>query len=129
MRARVCASLFFFFFFSSVRPPQISKYGRDFGFAEEACYPYEGADSACAPKPTAECSPQRWHADEYYYIGGFYGQSTEQLMKEELMANGPISVSFMVSHQPAAQVDAGHWPVAVPPAEPLLPAWSGPRRL
>jgi hypothetical protein len=26
---------------------------------------------------------------EYYYIGGYYGASTEQLMMEEIMANGP----------------------------------------
>jgi hypothetical protein len=63
---------------------------------EEACYPYQGIDSTCQPKPTAACNPQRWFADEYYYIGGFYGQSTEQLMQEEIMANGPIAVSFMV---------------------------------
>ena len=91
-----CLSLCFCF---SSRPsslPQISKYGRDFGFAEEACYPYEGIDSACMPKPTAECIPQRWHAREYWYIGGFYGQSTEQRMQEEIMANGPVAVSFMV---------------------------------
>ena len=89
-------ALFLFFFSSVCPPPQISKYGRDFGFAEEACYPYEGVDSACTPKPTAECNPQRWHAREYWYIGGFYGQSTEQRMQEEIMANGPVAVSFMV---------------------------------
>jgi len=77
-------------------PYLISKYARDFGYAEEACYPYEGRDSACEPKPTADCNPRRWFVSQYYYIGGFYGQSTEQLMQEEIMANGPIAVSFMV---------------------------------
>jgi hypothetical protein len=33
---------------------------------------------------------------EYYYIGGYYGASTEQLMMEEILTNGPISVSFEV---------------------------------
>jgi hypothetical protein len=33
---------------------------------------------------------------EYYYIGGYYGESTPELMQEEIMANGPIAVSFEV---------------------------------
>jgi cathepsin C len=33
---------------------------------------------------------------EYYYIGGYYGASTEELMQEEIIANGPIAVSFEV---------------------------------
>ena len=72
------------------------KYGRDYGFTEEACYPYAGQDSKCQPNPQPDCQPQRWRTKEYYYIGGYYGQSTQQLMQEELMANGPISVSFEV---------------------------------
>jgi len=73
------------------------KYARDYGFIEENCYPYAGVDSLCTPpdSPT-NCNPERWHADAYYYIGGYYGQSNPQVMQEEIMANGPISVSFMV---------------------------------
>lgn len=31
---------------------------------------------------------------DYEYIGGSYGKSTEKLMMEEIMKNGPIVVSF-----------------------------------
>jgi C1A family cysteine protease len=37
------------------------KYGRDFGLLEEACYPYQGMDSACEPNPQPGCIPNnRW---------------------------------------------------------------------
>jgi hypothetical protein len=39
------------------------KYARDFGVTEEACYPYNGADSACTPNPQPGCNPQRWHTE------------------------------------------------------------------
>lgn len=32
----------------------------------------------------------------YHYIGGFYGACNEELMKIELVKNGPIAVSFEV---------------------------------
>jgi len=75
------------------------KYGRDYGLLEEGCAPYKGSDSVpCDPHPlpSPTCNPQRWRTAEYYYIGGYYGQSTPQLMQEEIMANGPIAVSFEV---------------------------------
>ena len=64
--------------------------------AEEACYPYTGKNSECSPPPSSECNPRRWFAHEYYYVGGFKWQATEQLMKEELLANGPMAVSMFV---------------------------------
>jgi cathepsin C len=47
------------------------KYGRDYGLLEEACYPYQGIDSACTPNPQPGCNRQRWMTSQYYYIGGF----------------------------------------------------------
>jgi len=75
------------------------KYGRDFGLAVEGCAPYQGNDTVpCDPhyKNSPICNNQRWYTSEYYYVGGYYGQSTPKLMQEEIMANGPIAVSFMV---------------------------------
>jgi hypothetical protein len=36
------------------------------------------------------------HTKDYHYIGGFYGASNEPLMMREILANGPIAVSFEV---------------------------------
>eukprot|EP00794_Sanderia_malayensis_P005978 gene5978-6674_t len=69
------------------------KYTEDFGSIAEDCYPYIALDSKCAPsKP--QCSRQ--FGSNYYYVGGFYGGCNEELMKVELVKNGPVSISFMV---------------------------------
>lgn len=67
------------------------KYGQDFGLIEESCFPYEGRDMPCK---TNTC--KRHYTRDYYYIGGYYGACNEPLMREELVKNGPIAVSFEV---------------------------------
>jgi len=70
------------------------KFGQDFGIVEEACFPYEGTNGNCADR----CStPKRvWFTDSYHYIGGYYGASSVTGMQQEIIANGPIPVSFEV---------------------------------
>eukprot|EP01100_Stratorugosa_tubuloviscum_P009301 TRINITY_DN389_c0_g1_i1.p1 TRINITY_DN389_c0_g1~~TRINITY_DN389_c0_g1_i1.p1 ORF type:complete len:487 (-),score=209.22 TRINITY_DN389_c0_g1_i1:1326-2729(-) len=72
----------------------ISKYGEDFGLVEEACYPYQ--DYSGRYVPCTPCNGRRIKVTNYYYIGGYYGASTEQLMMQEIYENGPISVSIEV---------------------------------
>lgn len=72
-------------------PYLISKYAQDFGLVDEECFPYEGKDSPCNEK---KCSRQ--FGTGYHYIGGFYGACNEELMRIELVKNGPISVAFEV---------------------------------
>eukprot|EP00698_Gefionella_okellyi_P019552 TRINITY_DN6000_c0_g2_i1.p1 TRINITY_DN6000_c0_g2~~TRINITY_DN6000_c0_g2_i1.p1 ORF type:complete len:467 (-),score=94.54 TRINITY_DN6000_c0_g2_i1:789-2048(-) len=70
------------------------KYGQDFGIVEESCFPYTAVDTPCSQR----CAnpSKRWHTKEYQYIGGYYGACTEELMRAEIYANGPIAVSFEV---------------------------------
>ncbi|KAG8182969.1 hypothetical protein JTE90_013421 [Oedothorax gibbosus] len=67
------------------------KYAQDFGVTPEECNPYTGKDDKCSEK---QC--KRYYVADYKYIGGFYGGCNEELMKMELVANGPIAVSFEV---------------------------------
>ena len=67
------------------------KYGQDFGFVDDSCYPYVGRQTACQTSPC-----RRFYTSQYHYIGGFYGACNEDLMKIELLRNGPIAVSFEV---------------------------------
>lgn len=67
------------------------KYAEDFGVVEESCYSYEGKDSSCK-KTTC----RRYYATNYQYVGGYYGACNEDLMKVQLVKNGPMSVSFEV---------------------------------
>lgn len=38
----------------------------------------------------------RTYVNNYGYLGGYYGGSNEELMLEELVANGPFAVGFEV---------------------------------
>ncbi|GFY38191.1 dipeptidyl peptidase 1 [Trichonephila inaurata madagascariensis] len=67
------------------------KYAQDFGVVAEECFPYEYKDDSCREK---KC--KRYYVADYKYVGGFYGGCNEDLMKMELVQNGPIAVSFEV---------------------------------
>ena len=58
---------------------------------EEECFKYAGKDMPCQ-----KSACQRHYTNNYYYVGGSYGACNEQLMKEELVKNGPMAVSFEV---------------------------------
>jgi len=73
----------------------VSKFGEDFGIFEEVCYPYEGTGSACV-KPRHCTDKQKWHATNYYYVGGYFGACSAELIMEELYSNGPLAISFEV---------------------------------
>ena len=74
------------------------RYAEDFGFVEESCFPYTGQDSTPCSKKCSD-SPRLWRVSNYSYVGGFYGAATPELMQEEILARGPISVSFEVGDQ------------------------------
>jgi len=69
-----------------------SKWGRDVGLVPESCAPYRTSG-----KCELECDlnkVERNRAEEYGYIGGFYGGANAADMMSELHANGPVVVSF-----------------------------------
>ena len=68
------------------------KYGEDYGVVSEDCFPYKGHDTQCEEK--SDCL--RWYTTNYRYIGGFYGATNDELMRLELIRNGPIAVGFEV---------------------------------
>lgn len=67
------------------------KYAQDFGVLPENCYPYEGHDDSCSTK---KC--KRFYVAKYKYVGDFFGGCNEELMKLELIQNGPLTVAFEV---------------------------------
>ncbi|CAJ0946645.1 unnamed protein product [Ranitomeya imitator] len=68
------------------------KYIQDYGIVEEFDFPYTGQSSAC----TLKDNYYRYYSSEYHYVGGFYGGCNEAYMKYELIAGGPIAISFEV---------------------------------
>lgn len=73
-----------------------AKFATDFGLVDESCMPYVGDDTPCELEPTPLCKAERWKADEYHYVGGYFGMSSARGMQEEILANGPVSVCFEV---------------------------------
>jgi cathepsin C len=76
-------------------PYLVAKYAEDFGLTVESCDPYQGEDSACINQ-CPQGTPRLYGADDYYYVGGYYGATNAQNMMEELVKNGPIAIGFMV---------------------------------
>lgn len=67
------------------------KYAQDFGLIPEKCNPYKGKDEPCSEKKCA-----RYYTADYSYVGGFYGACNEELMRIQLVKNGPLAVGFEV---------------------------------
>ena len=67
------------------------RYAKDYGVVEEGCNPYIGKDGSCSTKHCA-----KHYSSGYNYVGGYYGGCSEDAMKQALVENGPLSVSFEV---------------------------------
>jgi cathepsin C len=75
-------------------PYLISKYGQDFQYFSEDCFPYTGRDSAC--KTCDLTKTDLYHATGYYYVGGHFGACSPEEMMFDVYINGPVAVSFEV---------------------------------
>lgn len=73
-----------------------SKWSEDVGLVPESCAPFSDGGGACQVMP--ECSNslgnKRYRAVNHHYVGGFYGAGQEDRIREELVKNGPLVVSF-----------------------------------
>ena len=72
-------------------PYLVGKFGKEFGFVEDSCHPYEENDEKCI----GYCFNQKvYKVKDYGYVGGYYGNCDEQKMMEEIYHNGPIVVAI-----------------------------------
>lgn len=78
-------------------PYLISKYGKDFGLMNDTSFPYmAGLTNDAIPCSLQRANSKLSFVSEYYYVGGYWGGATAELMRKEIFANGPIAVSFEV---------------------------------
>ena len=75
-------------------PYLISKFGQDFQYYDESCFPYLGHDAPCKPCDLTKAT--LYHATGYYYVGGYFGACSPEEMMFEVYMNGPVAVSFEV---------------------------------
>lgn len=70
-----------------------SRWSQDVGLVPESCAPYD-TKGRCEVKCDVSALQKRWRADNHRYVGGYYGGSTEEEMKRELVHGGPLVASF-----------------------------------
>ena len=98
-------------------PYLVGKYGMDFGFAKDACLPYNmslwaqaGGEEATVDAyldhalpcervyarsgASQQCRALRRRVRNVRYVGGYYGAATAAEMKEELATKGPLTVGL-----------------------------------
>lgn len=69
-----------------------SKWSHDVGLVPSKCAPYT-TSGKCHVTCDLSKTP-RFHATDYKYVGGWYGNSSVYAVMEELYRNGPVVVSF-----------------------------------
>merc|ERR1719247_2814677 len=73
-----------------------SKWSHDVGLVPESCGSYSGeaSGSQCGLQCDVNLLEKRWRADNYHYVGGYYGGASEPEMIRELVTGGPLVASF-----------------------------------
>lgn len=70
-----------------------SKWSHDVGLVPESCG-RQARSGKCSPSCDMSKLEKRFRADNYHYVGGYYGGANEEEILEELHQRGPVVVSF-----------------------------------
>merc|ERR1719327_1949205 len=71
-----------------------SKWAEDVGLLPEHCAPFGSASGTCSVQAGCSQGDVRHRATNHHYVGGFYGASAEDSIREELVSGGPVVISF-----------------------------------
>jgi len=71
-----------------------SKWSEDIGLVPESCAPFSQGGGSCQVTESCDLGEKRYRALHHHYVGGFYGGSSEESIKRELVQNGPLVISF-----------------------------------
>jgi len=72
-----------------------SKWSHDVGLVPDSCSGYSGeAGGQCGLQCDINLLEKRWRADNYHYVGGYYGGASEPEIIHELTTGGPVVASF-----------------------------------
>lgn len=75
----------------------VTKYAADFGLSSNRCFPYESGIEETAPACNKRCADedQRFYASQdFHYVGGYFGNSSEVGIMEALTKRGPVAVGI-----------------------------------
>jgi len=71
-----------------------SKWSEDVGLIPQHCAPFSTGGGSCHVTPDCDLGGQRYRAVNHHYVGGFYGGAEAELIRQELVNNGPLVMSF-----------------------------------
>eukprot|EP00429_Kryptoperidinium_foliaceum_P054682 CAMPEP_0176085440 /NCGR_PEP_ID=MMETSP0120_2-20121206/42761_1 /TAXON_ID=160619 /ORGANISM="Kryptoperidinium foliaceum, Strain CCMP 1326" /LENGTH=600 /DNA_ID=CAMNT_0017419255 /DNA_START=24 /DNA_END=1825 /DNA_ORIENTATION=+ len=71
-----------------------SKWSEDVGLVPESCAPFSTGGGSCQALSECNLGATRFRAFNHHYVGGYYGGSDEANIKQELVENGPVVMSF-----------------------------------
>jgi len=70
-----------------------SKWSEDVGLVPESCAPF-AQEGSCKALKSCDLGASRYRAVNHHYVGGFYGGSDSEQIQRELVARGPVVMSF-----------------------------------
>jgi cathepsin C len=71
-----------------------SKWTEDVGLVPESCAPFSQGGGSCQVSQSCNLGDKRYRATRHHYVGGYYGGSDADLIRKELVEQGPLVVSF-----------------------------------
>lgn len=71
-----------------------TKWSEDVGLVPESCSPFSQGGGRCQVSADCDLGQKRYRAMNHHYVGGFYGGSTEEQIRNELVNDGPLVMSF-----------------------------------
>ncbi len=73
----------------------VLKFGHELEMIPEKCENHSSGAYSCHKKcPSSNLQKRTYKVQDFQYIGGSYGKCSEELIMKEVMANGPVVVSF-----------------------------------
>jgi len=71
-----------------------TKWSEDVGLIPERCAPFSEGGGMCQVDSRCQLGNQRYRATDHHYVGGYYGGSTAENIRQDLVAHGPVVMSF-----------------------------------
>jgi len=71
-----------------------TKWSEDVGLVPEECAGFSQGGGSCQIAPGCDLGQKRYRAVNHHYVGGYYGGSAEEQIRNELVSDGPLVMSF-----------------------------------
>lgn len=71
-------------------PILVAKFSHEFELIPNECFPYQARNVQCSNVCDYKKSSKKYKVKKFEYLGGFYGNTNEELMIKEIRARGPV---------------------------------------